>query len=598
MTVRLRETENGMTVTVPRITANMWSKRVFALVLSVAVLFTSGGAVSAKVQTFPYVKDKMTESSYWTERRDDADTVLATRAMIKKLNLALRSDSNTNMTDLKAISGTVDGKAMNEALLQAATADAEHFGTNKYDAAGNSVTEDYYAGMIANTQGSDTGIHELKYGVAVKRTTIRVFPTDLAILDDPGDNDFDNLYNSGLRVNEPFVIKSVSADGKYYYGCCDCCSGWVKAEDIAVCSDRSQWLDAWDHSNSEILVVYGSKVMTEDSNTAPETANRLLTMGTVLELAEDNDALELISNRSAYYNYAVFLPIRGADGSYGKKKALISRSEKVHEGYLELTEENIISVSFEMLGDAYGWGGMLNSEDCSGFVRGVYKCFGLNLARNTSWQSASPVKKYSLTGYSDEQKKEIIKNLPLGSTLFFPGHEMTYIGTVNDRIYVISSTSSIMDPKKDGEKLRARGVIINTLDVKRANGKTWLESLSAATIPFAGEENPLFNESFVGTGFSDAMKKTELTGVKLSGKKLNVEWTPAETDTYIEGYQIKYYDPDDSSLSGKVTVKDPVASSYTVKLPRKAENIVVMIRHFTTADGKKYYSGWSEASEG
>ncbi len=571
----------------------MIRKRTLAVMLAAVLLITSASPVAAGVPTFPDVTQKMTVSTYWSDRKEGTDKVLASRKNRNKLNKALLSDSNTNLADLKKMPETVDGKALNEALYKAATADAAYYGS-KFDAQGNQVTESYYTAMIANTQASDVSVHEVKYGVAVNRTTIRVFPTDLAILDDPGDNDFDNLYNSGLRVNEPFVIQSVSADGKFYYGRNDCCSGWVPAEDVAVCSSRDEWLDAWDHDSSEVLVVYGSKIKTEDSNTAPETANRLLTMGTTLELADDYEG-ELISNRSAYYNYVVYLPVRRPDGSFVKKSALISANAKVHEGFLALTEENIMSVSFEMLGDAYGWGGMLNSDDCSGYVRDVYKCFGLNLARNTSWQSASPVKKYDLTGYSDGQKRAIIENLPIGSTLFFPGHEMTYLGTVKGKIYVISSTSSMMNPVKDGERLRVRGVVINTLDVKRANGKTWLESLSTAAIPFAGEENKLYDKSFVGEEFSDAMKVTELVKASRSGKKLKLEWEAAEEGTYIEGYQIQYASNEDFSDAKEVNAADSNASSYIIKTAKKSGDTFVRIRNYTTVDGTQYFSGWSQA---
>ena len=178
--------------------------------------------------------------------------------------------------------------------------------------------------MINNTQSSDTTNHSVSYGIVVNRTTLRVLPTDDPILDDPGDLDFDNIYNTGLRVNEPVVIRSSSADKKFYYAVSESTSGWLPAEDVTICSDRESWLDAWDHESSELLVVYGSKLMTEDSYTTPETANRLLTMGTTLEIVDKSDYPKLISNRSAYNNYVVYLPIRKEDGSYDKQAAHFS----------------------------------------------------------------------------------------------------------------------------------------------------------------------------------------------------------------------------------------------------------------------------------
>jgi hypothetical protein len=81
----------------------------------------------------------------------------------------------------------------------------------------------------------------------------------------------------------------------------------------------------------------------------------------------------------------------------------------------------------------------------------------------------------------DKTKSELIKTLPLGTELLFSGHAMIYLGHEGDKIYVISSVSNLVS---DGVKLRVRGAVINTLDITRANGKTWLTSLHTAAIPY------------------------------------------------------------------------------------------------------------------
>ena len=76
----------------------------------------------------------------------------------------------------------------------------------------------------------------------------------------------------------------------------------------------------------------------------------------------------------------------------------------------------------------------------------------------------------------------IIDELPLGAALCFSGHEMMYLGKENGKYYVISTVSSIMSPDT-GKRLRTRDVMINTLDVKRANGQSWLQALNMAFMP-------------------------------------------------------------------------------------------------------------------
>ena len=208
----------------------------------------------------------------------------------------------------------------------------------------------------------------------------------------------------------------------------------------------------------------------------------MLTVGTALELVTDLAPDQMIGNRSPYHNYVVYLPVRNADGSYSKQMALIPETAKVNIGYLPLTMENIAMGTFQNLGDAYGWGGMLDVEDCSGMVRTIYSCFGLEVARNGNWQWNMNMEKIDMTTMSLEEKCLILDEMPLGSALCFPGQEMIYLGKVDDKYYVISAVGTIMSPDT-GKRLNTRDVMINTLDVKRANGKTWMEALNKAFMP-------------------------------------------------------------------------------------------------------------------
>ena len=215
-----------------------------------------------------------------------------------------------------------------------------------------------------------------------------------------------------------------------------------------------------------------------------QTSNMLLTMGTTLELADIENPNELIDNRAAYQNYAVWIPIRNEDGTYAKKLTLIPEHADVSAGYLPLTEKNIANVALEALGNTYGWGGALLSDDCSGYIRNVYKCFGLELARNTTWQSAMPMANVNMTDMCREERLMVLDALPFGSILFFNGHEMLYLGKENGKYYVISATGNILEPKEGLNRQRIRSTIINTLDTRRANGVTWLDSLTVVNVPY------------------------------------------------------------------------------------------------------------------
>ena len=160
--------------------------------------------------------------------------------------------------------------------------------------------------------------------------------------------------------------------------------------------------------------------------------------------------------------------------------ALISANRDVNVGYLPYTSANVLTQAFKSLGDRYGWGGMMNAQDCSAFAQEVYRCFGFELARNTSWQAAMPADVTDLTGMTEDEKKAVLDTLPAGAILIMTGHEVIYLGEENGLYYVINDSGSFVPPDDPNTTLNPRSIIINDLSALRANGKTWLESLNYA----------------------------------------------------------------------------------------------------------------------
>ena len=450
-----------------------------ALVLSVSLVQPA----MANIKYMPDVTPEMSQASFWADYHEGYRDVILTQEEIQAFNQDTFLADGTMVMDLKTAAETYNGISKNKALQSSSASDAQYYLSWTYDQDGNKTDWAYFQEMIDNTQDPDAKeVMPTRYGIAVNSTTVQVFPSDRFLLDDPNDKDSDNMALSAVPVNEPLLIYGTSADGKYYQARIASCSGWVPAEDVALCESREEWLSAWDLPSEDLLVVYGNKVYTDKSYETPATSRRMLTTGTALELVTDLAPDQMIGNRSPYHNYVVYLPVRKEDGSYSKEMALIPETAKVNLGYLPLTMENIAHVAFQNLGDAYGWGGMLDVEDCSGMVRTIYSCFGLEVARNGNWQWNMNMEKIDMTTMSLEEKCLILDEMPLGSALCFPGHEMIYLGKVDDKYYVISAVGTIMSPDT-GKRLNTRDVMINTLDVKRANGKTWMEALNKAFMP-------------------------------------------------------------------------------------------------------------------
>ncbi|WP_352397618.1 SH3 domain-containing protein [[Clostridium] aminophilum] len=464
---------------------HFYGKMGLVLAASAWIGISNPMSVPAAVKFLPGVTAEMSNPSYWVRDLTGTDDILADQSKIALLNQRIRASEGSNMFDLDSLSATINAAEMSSKIRESTRKELAAYATGgNYSADGSVMTQEKLDPVIENCfDPTATASQSRGYGICVKRTDIRAYPSLMIIADDPGDNDFDNGVLSALLVNEPVRINFRSADGAWLYITSELVAGWVKTEDIAICHSRNEWKSAWDIAAPTRVVVTAGKVYLEESQTNPDISERMLTMGTILEAA-DTTGGGLVANRSPYQNYPVYIPVRQADGTYAKKKALISQHNAVSEGYLPLTTNNILKTAYSMLGDTYGWGGMLSSVDCSFYIRNIYRCFGLNIARNTSWQASMPVHNIELEGKSDSEKQTILDTLKPGATLFFKGHEMMYLGEFRGRHYVLSAVSSMRQPSGTG-KLRVRSVVVSSLeDTYRMNGLSWLASLYRAQIPY------------------------------------------------------------------------------------------------------------------
>ena len=137
-------------------------------------------------------------------------------------------------------------------------------------------------------------------------------------------------------------------------------------------------------------------------------------------------------------SYAIKIPTRGKNGNLIFKKAFISKND-VSAGYLAYTQRNVLNLAFKHLNAPYGWGGSGGEQDCSGYLGQIFKCFGIMLPEtSTNKIRCGKVFDVKKSGTEKEKNKLILKNAsPAISFLYFPGHIMLYIGTENNKPYII-----------------------------------------------------------------------------------------------------------------------------------------------------------------
>lgn len=469
-------------------------KKAFAIILSV-VMITEWSITTFAAGEVNYaggVTDEMNYSSYWYDKTGvDQDKILMSSNEISQLNKDTLNADGANMHDLVDI--VINNPTYNAASLRTSLGSASA-GNSKYYVNGELLNNDEYFGKLKSAileTGFDEESRDVLYGVSIHIANLKTWPTNDIIGYSSDDTD-DEFQSASMCVNEPFVIKQKCVvDGKaFYWGYSMNCSGWVCGDDIAICNNVEEWLDSWkvDVDGEDFLVVTGDKIILDKSIFTPYSSELELNIGSYLKLVPKNLVPSTIGERGTWNSYVVYLPTADENGYYVKKMALIPQHCNVSIGFLPLTQPNILDVAFSCLGNRYGWGGMLNAMDCSLYTRNVYRCFGLEIPRNTTWQKSVPGKAINLEGKTSAQKAAIIETLPAGALFYISGHTMIYTGNVDGTPYVISALGTVVDSIGPGNVINQYSVILNSVNVRRRNGSTWLDNITTAVV-FANPED-------------------------------------------------------------------------------------------------------------
>ncbi|MBQ8940978.1 MAG: C40 family peptidase [Firmicutes bacterium] len=502
------------------------------------------------------VTGEMAQASYWGGKLGKyADRVLMTADEITKLNAAMLAEPETYMYDLENIEETYYASPVKREIP-----------TGNFYINGEKIDNEKYFGKLsaAIVETGYKGETKTQYAVITKRANMKDWPEEDIIGYSANDTD-DEMQTSSMNVNEPFVIRQkCEIDGKTFYnGYSTNCAGWIPADCVGICSSKEEWLDAWkvDVDSKDILVVTQDKIILEPTVFVPEISEVKLMIGTVLKLVPENDMPASIGDRGTWNNYVVYLPTRDENGKYVRQYALISQHYNVSIGYLPLTQKNVLDTAFTCLGNRYGWGGMLDSMDCSAYTRQVYRCFGLEIPRNTTWQVQIPDHVSDLSAMTDEQKLEFFDTIPVGSLLMFRGHITIYLGKENGMAYVISDTGSVAEIDGELKVLSPMSVIINPLDVRRGNGTTWLNNMIYAVTFGEAKEKVLYGDA------DNDKKITAADAAAIMQKTLteNYKMPVESTDNWLEYIDVDK-DTNITAADAAAVLQSVVSENYTLPI--------------------------------
>jgi SH3 domain containing protein/NlpC/P60 family protein len=334
-----------------------------------------------------------------------------------------------------------------------------------YDEQGHAVEAAAMDAIVANANvAAIPATQATRFGMVVRRSDLRTFPTRLRLFSETGVTDIDRFQEDALFPGTPVAIVHESLDREWLFVVSPRYAAWISRNDVAQGS-RDEVL-AYTHKEPYVVVT-GATAHTVFTPERPEVSNLRLDMGQRIPVLSDWPAEKPVNGQHPYAAHVIELPMRADDGSLHFTPALLPRTSDVATDYLPLTRANLIHQGFKFLGERYGWGSSYNARDCSGFVSEVYRSFGVQLPRNTRDQAVSPaLNRIAFTADDDHEKRlAVLRQLQVGDLVYIPGHVMMVIGQDGGGPYVIHDTTGITYRDAEGAitRVHLNGVSVTPL---------------------------------------------------------------------------------------------------------------------------------------
>jgi hypothetical protein len=279
--------------------------------------------------------------------------------------------------------------------------------------------------------------NRILFGLVVKRTDIRVFPTDEP---SPLPEGFDRFQHSSISPGSPIGIYHFSQDKGWAYVQTQMIRGWIRTDHLAIAKERSEVVDY--EGAKDRLVVTGNFIHVFGD---PSFQKSLF----LSQMGDSFPLLGILEIKMGNPCYIISIPWREGDGQLTFRKGYIRRDEDVHRGFLSYTQVNLARQAFKMLNHPYGWGDRLGGRDCSRLIMDLFRTFGILMPRNSKEQARVGVDLGRVKGKSASEKRKVLgQAIPLVTTLRLPGHIMLYLGRDKGRHYVIHSLWGIQGPEK------------------------------------------------------------------------------------------------------------------------------------------------------
>lgn len=309
-----------------------------------------------------------------------------------------------------------------------------------------------------------------EYAITIRHSNLHAFPTSKPYYYDPKKTGegfpFDYNQNSSYHINTPLFISHYSLDKKWVFVRGSTAYGWIAFSNIALVDKK--FIQNFKNNKYSIVIKDNLRLLNDNKSVS------IIKLGAIFPRGKYKD-----DNNSIKEGY--LFASKDKNGQANLEIATINKNNLIAKKPIAFTPSNISRIAKELINEPYGWGGLLETRDCSSMTKDYLSVFGIFLRRNSNKQSKDGISK-NIKKYKKWQKKKVIisKAKPFRSLLYVKGHIVLYIGHYRGEPiimhtywgarlkdgskYILGRTLiSTTEPAKELANIKERSKLINTL---------------------------------------------------------------------------------------------------------------------------------------
>ncbi len=275
--------------------------------------------------------------------------------------------------------------------------------------------------------------------VVARDSDVRAVPTNKPFYLSPKGYPFDRYQNSLIFQGTPVLITHFNTDKTYAHIQSSFVYGWIKVSDLAYIRDKD--IELLTHLKDYVMPIKDKIPLYTDYGGFYTNAR----VGELFALIPQSQKTPQKPQKKELKAYGFLRDSKG----YATLQSVILEEKDFFVFPKAFNSENMAYFIDTMLGQKYGWGGLLGNRDCSAFTRDSFANFGILLPRNSYAQSRYANNYVDLSSMKAKEKEDyILKNAtPFGTLIYLKGHIMLYLGAHNHQAIVAHSIWSVQTQK-------------------------------------------------------------------------------------------------------------------------------------------------------